>query len=230
MKKIGIVGGLGPESTVSYYKGIHKAFKNSYEKTGFPEIFIDSLNLKEFITLEEKGKWDKIERLIIKSVNGLEKAGADFGAIASNTPHYVFNEVSSKTKLPLISIVQSTLTYAKEKGFKKLGLMGTLFTMEANFYQDAFAKEGIKLYTPDKKERRYIQKKLFSEIEFGVIKKETKEKFVNIIKKMKNRHNIQGVILGCTELPLVIKKKDAGLPLLDIVEIHIKSIVEYCKS
>ncbi len=230
MKKIGIIGGLGPESTISYYKDIHRAFKNSYTKTGFPEIFIDSLNLAEFIYLEEKGRWDKIVEIIAKSANRLKEAGASFGVIASNTPHYAFDKIQSGTKLPLISIVRATLRHAKEKKFKKLGLLGTSFTMEANFYQNTFSKEGIELYTPEKRDREYIKEKLFTEIEFGVIKQETRNGFIEIIERMKNKYKIQGVILGCTELPLIIKKNDVDIALLDTVQIHVKSIVEYCKD
>ena len=230
MKKIGIIGGLGPESTNNYYKGIIKAFENSYNETGYPEIFIDSLNLREFVLYEEKDEWDKITNLLVKSADNLKKAGASFGAIASNTPHYVFNKVQANTKLPLISIVKSARQYAKTNDFEKLGLLGTKFTMKAHFYQDAFLKEGIKLYTPSEEEINYIHKKLFSEIEFGIIKQTTKNEFIRIIEHMKNKYKIEGIILGCTELPLIVKNEDISIPLLDTAQLHIKSIVKYCKE
>jgi len=230
MKKIGIIGGLGPESTIDYYKGIYHAFKESYEETGFPEIVIESLNLKEFTSFAERNEWDKIANFITEACNRLYDSGAQFGAIASNTPHKVFDKIQSKTKLPLISIVEATFEYSKGKNFRRLGLLGTKFTMESQFYQNVFEKANIRLYVPTREEQDYIQEKLLTEIEFSIIKEKTKKKFVNIVKRIKSECEIEGLILGCTELPLIIEERDIGIEYINTTQIHINSIVNYCKE
>lgn len=230
MKKIGVVGGLGPESTVEYYAGIIDAFKQSYSISGFPEIIIDSVNLKDFTKLAELDKWDEIAVKLARIFEQLRSAGADFGIMASNTPHRVFNEISNSTNLPLISIVDVTLKHVKSIGIRKLCLLGTKFTMSSRFYQDTFIKGGIELITPNESEQNYLQEKIFSELQIGLIKQETKQEFLRIIKRIESSENTEGVIMACTELPLILKKEDVSQAYIDPTQIHINSIVELCKE
>jgi aspartate racemase len=230
MKKIGIVGGLGPESTVEYYAKIISAFRESYEITGFPEIIVNSLDLKKFFVLASQNKWNEITLLISGVCEQLHNSGADFGAIASNTPHKVFNEIQAETKLKLISIVEATKQYVEIRKMKKLLLLGTKFTMSSDFYQNSFSGTGVELCLPTAIEQDYIQHKLFSEIELGIILPETKTGFLKIINRISVEQKTEGVILGCTELPLILKPGDIEQEYIDPAEIHIKAIVAECKS
>ena len=230
MKKIGIIGGLGPESTLDYYKGIIDAFKPNYEQTGYPEICIESVDLKTFVGYANNDEWDKVISILAKKSDQLKNMGCDFGVIASNTPHRVFNEIVTKTSLPLISIVETTHEYAVKCGLKKLCLMGTRFTMSSDFYQKVFNQKSIELIVPNKEEQDYIQEKLFSEIEFGIIKDETRQGLLIIYNRISRDDQIEGLILGCTELPLILKPEHVDGAYIDPVALHIEKIVEYCRS
>jgi aspartate racemase len=228
MKKIGIIGGLGPESTSDYYAKIIDAFKDSYETTGFPEIMIYSLNLKKFYNMATQNLWEEIALMLAGISVQLQNSGADFGAIASNTPHKVFDKIQSLTNLKLISIVEVTRQYCIKKNLKKLLLLGTKFTMSSDFYQNSFIKTGIELCVPNMADQEYIQQKLFGEIEFGIILPETKKEFLNIVTRIQREQKIDGLILGCTELPLIIKPQDIDLEYIDAAGIHIAAIIKEC--
>jgi len=230
MKKIGIVGGLGPESTVEYYRGIIEAFKPTYEQIGYPEIGIESVDLHSFIADEQEGAWDKIASMISNRFEILRRGGAELGAIASNTPHKVFDQVRQNTALPLLSIVEATRDHAIQLGVKTLCLLGTKFTLKSDFYQKAFHEADICVVVPNPEEIDYIQEKLFSEVEFGIIKDNTKDRFVSIIDRIAADQNIEEVILGCTELPLLLKPEDISLHYIDTTAIHIAKIVESCRE
>lgn len=230
MKKIGIIGGLGPESTLDYYKGIIDAFKSDYEQTGYPEMCIESVDLKTFVNYAENNQWEYVISGITEKLENLKNCGCDFGVIASNTPHRVFNEIEERTSLPLISIVETTCEYAGKLGTKKLCLMGTRFTMSSDFYQNVFEKKGIELVVPNKEEQDYIQEKLFTEIEFGIIKDDTRESLISINNRILNEHKVEGLILGCTELPLILKPEHISGTYIDPVALHIDKIVKFCTS
>ncbi|MEJ2543599.1 MAG: amino acid racemase [Calditrichaceae bacterium] len=231
MKKIGIIGGLGPESTLDYYKGIIDAFKPDYEQTtGYPEICIESVNLKAFVGYANNDEWDKVISILAEKSDQLKKIGCDFGVIASNTPHRVFSDIIAKTNLPLISIVETTCEYAATLGVKKLCLMGTRFTMSSDFYQKVFREKDIELVVPKEEEQDYIQEKLFSEIEFGIIKNASRQGLLKIYNRILHDDQIEGLILGCTELPLILKTEHISGAYIDPVALHIEKIVEYCRN
>jgi aspartate racemase len=230
MKKIGIVGGLGPESTIDYYRGIIDAFKPAYQTLGFPEIAVESVDLHWFTEQAEGGGWDRIAAMLIDRCEILRRGGADFGAIASNTPHRVFPQVQKGTALPLLSIVEAARDHALRLGVARLCLLGTGFTMQSDFYQKTFQRAGVEVVVPNKEEIAYVQEKIFSEIEFGIIKPETKTAFLGIIRRMEAEQRIQGVILGCTELPMLLKPEDFTLHYIDTTAIHIAAIVDRCAA
>ena len=230
MKKIGIIGGLGPESTIDYYRGIIDAFKPTYRTQGFPEIAVESVDLHWFTEQAEAGLWDSIAAMLIDRFEILRRAGADFGAIASNTPHKVFPRVQQGTALPLLSIVEAVCEHVLGLGAARLCLLGTGFTMNSDFYQRAFQAAGMEVLVPNPEEIEYIQEKIFSEIEFGIIKPETKTGFLEIIRRMEAEHRIEGVILGCTELPMLLKPGDFGLHYIDTTAVHIAAIVDRCTT
>jgi aspartate racemase len=230
MKKIGIVGGLGPESTIDYYRGIMDAFKPTFQTLGFPEIAVESVNLRWFSEQADCGGWDRIAAMLIDRFEILRQGGADFGAIASNTPHKVFPQVQEGTALPLLSIVEATRDHALSLGSARLCLLGTGFTMRSDFYQKTFQNAGVEVVVPNQEEIEYVQEKIFSEIEFGTVKTETKTAFLEIIKRMETEQGIQGVILGCTELPMLLKPEDFNLHYIDTTAIHVAAIVDRCAT
>lgn len=226
MKTIGILGGLGPESTLEYYKEIIKAFQKN--ESGYPEIVLFSANLREFWKILETGQRNALIIWLADKINLLHNAGAEFAVIASNTPHIVFDEVKARTPIPMLSIVEQTCQKAKSMNLKKCGLLGTGFTMQSSFYQECFEKEGIAIVTPDENDQGIINEKIFSELEAGIIKEQTKKLFLKIIKKMIDNESIDSVLLACTELPLILTKDEYGIPFLSTTAIHINSIIEYC--
>lgn len=164
-----------------------------------------------------------------KKLRHWKRAGADFAAITANTPHLLFDELEKETPLPLISIVEATSREAARNKLKKPGLFGTSFTMDASFYPEVLRKNGIEVIMPDQADKEIINQKLFSEIELGIFKDETRKLLISIIQKMVKQQNIDSIILGCTEFPLILKEaKYWGIPVLNTTQIHVKEIVEEC--
>lgn len=228
MKTIGIIGGLGPESTVDYYKSLIRAFRVAGSLAS-PEMIIYSVSLEEVLGLVGAQQWDRLVYLLVAKVKALHRAGADFAVISANTPHIVFDEVQSKSPIPLLSIVTATLNKTKELNLKKVGLLGTKFTMEKNFFSGPFSAHDISVVVPDEVDREYIHDKLMHEIELGVITDATRAGLLAVIERMIEREKIDAVILGCTELPLILDKSEFGIAFLNTTAIHVESIVNYCR-
>jgi aspartate racemase len=228
MKKIGIVGGLGPESTLDYYRGIIDAFRKREAGLSSPEIVIYSANVTELIEMVEAKQWDTMIQWLAEKVNALHLAGAQFAVIGSNTPYIVFDEVKSRSPIPMLSIVEETCLKAESLGLNKFGLMGTKFTMQSDFFQKPFYAKGMSVIIPKDSEIQLIHYKLMSEIELGIITNETRKALLAIVKRMKDEDSIEALILGCTELPMILDKEEYGIPFLNTTAIHIESIVKYC--
>jgi aspartate racemase len=229
MKQIGIIGGLGPESTVDYYKRIIELLRVDGSLAA-PEIIIYSVNLEEVLALVSRQEWNSLIYLLVAKIKALHRAGADFAAISANTPHIVFDEVQAKSPIPLLSIVTATLNKTKELGLKKVGLLGTKFTMEANFFSPPFSAQGISVVVPASGDQDYIHDKLMHEIELGIITDETRKGLLAVIERMIALEKIDAVILGCTELPLILDKSAFAIPFLNTTAIHVESIVNYCRQ
>lgn len=231
MKKIGIVGGLGPEATVDYYQKIIDAFKTEDGDLNYPEIIVYSVNMSEFIGLMKTGRYEQATSYLAEKVENLRRAGADFAALSANTPHQLFDPLKERSAIPLISIVEATCEEAKRKGLKRAGLFGTEFTMKASFFPDVFKKQNIEVVMPGQDDQALINQKLFSEIELGIFKDETRQMLIAIIEKMVREQHIDSLILGCTEFPLILEEDSyAGIPVLNTTRIHVDSIVKYCKT
>ena len=229
MKKIGIIGGLGPEATIDYYKEIINAFKNEKGDLNYPEIIIYSVNMSEFLSLMKEKKYDKVTTLLLEKIEGLKRAGAEFAVLSANTPHLLFDRIKEKCGIPMISIVKAACNESLKRGYKRTGLLGTGFTMEASFFTDIFKNQGIDVITPDKEDRDLINHRLFSEIELGIFKDDTRLMLIGIIEKMVQEQHIDSLILGCTEFPLILKESSyAGIPMLNTTKIHVDAIVKYC--
>lgn len=225
MKKIGIIGGIGPESTLEYYRGIIDAFRNRADGLHSPEILIYSADLAELLAIMEAADLEALAEWLLFRLAALHRAGAEFAVIASNTPHVVFAEVARRSPLPLLSIVEETCGKAESLGLKRPGLMGTRFTMAADFFREPCRARGMSLFLPSPEEQQRIHEKLFSEIEVGIIKDSTRQELLAIVEKMVEREAIDSLILGCTELPLILDRGAFGIPFLNTTAIHVEGIV-----
>ncbi|MCP2605028.1 amino acid racemase [Candidatus Aminicenantes bacterium AH-873-B07] len=230
MKKIGILGGLGPESTIEYYRIIISLCKERGMRHNYPVIIIYSVNFQEVNNLLIEGNLSAYTNKLLEGINFLKKAGADFALIAANTPHLVFEQIKNKSSIYLISIVEETAKVASKLKFQKVGLLGTKFTMEKDFYPNVFSKYGIQISIPDKKERDYIQIKIMNELVDGIMKEETQKKFIEIIENLITKENINGVILGCTEIPLLISQEMVSIPILNTTKIHAEAALNFAIS
>lgn len=231
MKRIGLIGGLGPEATVDYYKEIVNAFKDGGGDLNYPEIIIYSVKMSQFLQLMNEKKYDQVISLLADKLGSLKMAGAEFAAISANTPHMLFDQINERSPLPLISIVDATCKAAIKIGSRRPGLLGTGFTMNGSFFPEVFKRHDIEIIVPEKDDREIINYKLFSEIELGIFKDETRDMLTGIISKMVEKQNIDSVILGCTEFPLILSKENySGIPVLNTTSIHVKEIVDYCKQ
>lgn len=225
MKKIGIIGGIGPESTLDYYRGIIDAFRNRAGGLHSPEILIYSGDLAELLAIMEDADLEALVQWLLFRLRALHRAGADFAVIASNTPHVVFAEVARRSPLPLLSIVEETCRKAASLGLKRPGLLGTKFTMAADFFREPCRARGMRLSLPLPEEQQRIHEMLFSEIELGIIKDSTRQELLAIVEGMVAREAIDSLILGCTELPLILDRDAFGIPFLNTTAIHVEGIV-----
>jgi aspartate racemase len=221
---VGIVGGLGPESTVDYYRRIIQVWRE--QRAGYPHMVIDSLDPDRALDLvanDRRGFLDYISQ----SVATLSRSGVDFITIAANTPHLVFDELAAGSPVPMMSIVEVCAAEAERRGFKKLALLGTRFTMEAPFYPDAFGARGMSVVSPDADDRSWLHARYVGELLIGDFREETRENLIALIERLRDEHHVDALILGGTELPLLLRADTiAGLPALDTTELHVRAIVE----
>ncbi|MBS4220689.1 amino acid racemase [Bacillus sp. FJAT-49711] len=226
MKKLGMIGGLGPESTIDYYQTIITKYQERVgSKEVLPELFINSINMYRVFELIDQSNLEGLADYLVEAVQKLEQVGSDFAIISANTPHIVFEQVQNRVQIPLYSIVEETYEKARELGLAKIGLIGTKFTMEHDFFKTPFTSQGIEIVVPTTSEQQYIHQKIVEELENGIVNQATKQQYLHIIKKMIQREQIQGIILGCTELPMIIKEEDLNIPQLNTTEIHINRIM-----
>jgi aspartate racemase len=227
-KTIGIIGGLGPESTVEYYRMIISGFRNGLKTDQYPNLIINSVNMTQVLDWVEKRDDEALVGLMSVEIGRLADAGAGFAAISSNTPHIVFPEIRKRASIPLISIVEETRKFAKKNGFGRLGLFGTKFTMTGGFYEKEFERHGMKVFAPDEKQREFIHQIYMNELVKGTILQATKAELIRIANAMRVSLKLDGLILGGTELPLILNQGDfPDFGILNTTEIHVKSILEY---
>lgn len=226
MKTVGLIGGIGPEATVDYYRSIVAAYREKKQDGSYPSIVINSIDLKKMLDLIGANELAKVTEYLAVEVARLARAGADFGLLAAGTAHIVFDDVSRQSPIPLLSVVQATSEAARSLGLKKLGLFGTRFTMQGRFYPDVFSRHGIALAVPEAQEQEYIHDKYMRELVKGTFLPETRERFLTIVDRLKEREGIEGLILAGTELPLILRDVgDRGIPFLDTTQIHVKTAV-----
>jgi aspartate racemase len=226
MKTLGMIGGVGPESTIDYYQQIIALYRERNPDGSYPPLIINSVDLSKGRAMVEANDWPGLTKYLVEEFGKLVKAGADFGLIAANTPHIVFDEVVRELPIPLISIVETTCAVAKARGLKTLALFGTRYTMQADFFPKVFSKAGIALVVPETDDQDYIHHKYFDELVLGKFLPETRAGLLAIVDRMKAKIDIDGIILAGTELPLILREPSrSGIPFLDTTKIHCEAAV-----
>lgn len=226
MKKLGLVGGMGPESTIPYYHDIVYGVQKKVGKDFFPNLTIESVNVFEVLQLCKDENYDELVTYLMRAINNLIKSGADFVALSANTPHIVFDRLKMKSSVPLVSIIEATRDEAIRLNMKKIGLLGTIFTMTGEFFKKPFEDSNIEIVVPTEEEMEFVNHKIGAELELGIVKEDTLESFQAIIERMKKENGIEAIILGCTELPLLLNDEVSPVPCLDTMKIHIKTLVD----
>ena len=222
-----MIGGLGPESTIDYYRSIIARYRARTRDHEYPHVIINSLDVDKGIAMLDAGRLDDLADYLAAGVDLLVRAGADFGFIAANTPHLVFDEVQRRSAIPLLSIVRATSNHAKTLGLKKVGLFGTGFTIRASFYPQEFQRAGISLVVPKESELEFIHKKYIGELLKNQFLPQTKTEIMRVAHRMKAEDGVEAIVLAGTELPLLLR--DSGttdVNFLDTTVIHVEAIVD----
>jgi aspartate racemase len=224
MERLGVLGGIGPESTIAYYRAIIAAGRQRGPAGGYPPVLINSIDLQKTLQLVADNALTTLTDYLAGEVDVLAKGGAALGLIAANTPHIVFNEVLERAPIPLVSIVKSTCDAARALRLNRVGLFGTRFTMQGRFYPDVFSRAGIDVVAPGEEEQTYIHDKYMTELVNGVFLRGTRDGLLRIVEMLKDRDRVEAVILAGTELPLILTDSTAsGIPLLDTTQIHVQA-------
>jgi len=221
-RRIGVLGGISHESTARYYGLIHEEYYRRRGDLHYPEVVVFSLDFQRFTDLENRGDREGYVGYIMEGVRALERAGADLVVMAANSPHVVFEKVEEKATVPLISIAEVAADEAERLGLKKLLLLGIRFTMRSDFYQRVCGRRGIEVVTPSEGEQDEINRIIFEELVLGVFRDESRRRILEIV----SGYDVDGVILGCTELPLLIGQGDAEVPLLDTMVLHVEAALD----
>lgn len=225
-KRIGILGGMTPESTITYYQHIVHAWQQRHGDHRYPEIVVYSVSFQQFEDWMEAGEWDAIGNALAEGIGRLAAAGADFAVIATNTMHLLFDRLQAGSPIPLLSIVDATGGAVRRAGLATVGLLGTRFTMEKPFYADGLARQGIATLVPGEEERHDIHRIIMEELSMGVLREVSRARYLEIIASLTAR-GAEGIVLGCTEIPLLITPAHTAVPLFDTAVLHAEEALAY---
>jgi aspartate racemase len=227
MKTIGLIGGMSWESSIEYYRIINETVRARLGGLHSAKSVMYSVDFAEIEALQHQGKWDEATDLMIDAAQRIQRGGADFVIICTNTMHKMADEVQNHIQIPLLHIADATAEKIKAHGLKKIGLLGTRFTMEEDFYRGRLTeKQGLEVIIPTERERDIVHRVIFDELCLGEIKEPSKEQYVRIMDHLV-RDGAEGIILGCTEISLLIQEEDSQIPLFDTTKIHAMAAVEY---
>jgi aspartate racemase len=225
MKSIGLVGGMTPESTIAYYRMIIDLGREHWDDPVHnPVVLIYSIDLAEIVAHQDVGDGEKVVEILSEVLEKLRGAGAELGALTANTPHVFFDRIRTRTKLPLINIVDATMEHARGLGVRRALLLGTRATMEGSMYPEAFSTAGIEIVIPDDEERRFINRSIYTELAVGRVTPEARDTYLRICRRRIDRNDVDAVILGCTEIPLVLTTDDLPVPLIDSARCHAEAL------
>lgn len=223
--KLGLIGGTGPESTIIYYRELTSRYAK--ERPGeFPPIIIESLSVFRVLGYTDKHDYKGLKNYILKGIRNLAAGGATYAALTGITPHIVFDRLQKESPIPLVSMVDTTVEALKKQDLRTVLLLGTYPTMHENFVSDVISNAGIKVVKPEDSDQHTINHKIEDELEYGVVKPETVNYLKNLCEYAQKSSGVDAVILGCTELPLAFKKIDLSIPKIDVMEIHIQSLLQ----
>ncbi len=226
MKKIGLIGGITPESTILYYRILNQLNSNILGKPHSAKIIINSFDFGEISNLQKDGRWDLLDQLMAEAGKNLENAGATCILICANTMHLCIDAVRKVVTIPVIHIAEATSKNILEKKLTKVALLGTKYTMEKDFFIDILTSFGIETIIPEQEERDIIHNVIYNELASGVIHPVSKEKYIQIIEKL-IKNGAEGIILGCTEIPLLVQQEDVSVPVFDTTKIHATAAFEF---
>ena len=226
LKTIGLIGGMSWESTVTYYKIINETVKEKLGGFHSAKCILYSVDFQEIEECQANGNWEKSGEILGEAAYNLEKAGADFIVICTNTMHKVVNQIKEKISIPILHIAEMTAEKILEKGLKNIALLGTKYTMEQDFYKSKLIEKGINVIIPDKNDIEIINEVIYDELCLGTINSDSKKKFLEIVDKLRSK-GAEGIILGCTEIGLLIKNEDTDVPLFDTAIIHAEQAAIY---
>ncbi len=226
MKKIGILGGMSPESTTLYYEHITRSYTAQFGDYGYPEILIYSVNFQKYVDWQHRGQWQDAARAMAEALEKLHGAGADFGLIATNTMHIVFDEVQRAVHMPLLSIIQATADGVHEAGVKTVGLLGTVFTMTEPFFREGLAQSGLNVVVPEPADQQRINEVIYQELCRGTILASSRQFFLDAIHRLRAQ-GAEGIVLGCTEIPLLVEPQHCDLPLFNTSLLHAAKALEF---
>lgn len=227
MERLGVVGGMGPESTIAYYRAIIATARDLRPAAPHLPVLINSIDVQKVLRFVGENSLANLTEYLVAEIELLANGGATLGLLAANTPHIVFDDVRQRSPIPLVSIVDATRDAALDRGLTRLGMFGTRFTMQGHFYPDVFSKAGIDLVQPRDDEQVLIHEKYVGELLNNVFRPETRESLLRIAEVMRDRDHVQGIILAGTDLPLLLSAETAcGLPLLDTTLIHVQAAVK----
>jgi len=229
MKKLGLIGGISWVSTIDYYKAINEGINEKLGGLNFSTCIIYSFNYAEIKKNNDNNDWDSTFKMLSEASEHLKNSGAEAIILCANTMHMIADRIEAKVGLPLIHIATATAIEIKKSNLKKVALLGTKFTMERDFFTSKLNAQNIEAIIPDEEDREFIHYTIFEELGRGLIKAESKQRYISIINKLKEK-GAEGVILGCTEIPLLIKKEDVSIPIFDTALIHSKAAVEFSLS
>jgi aspartate racemase len=228
--RCGIVGGMGPESTLDYYKLIVDLYRGGRD-VSYPELTIDIIDLKPILRSLETGDRRGLADYLLASIDRLARAGCTFAALSSNTSHVVFPEVEADSPIPLVSIVEAAADHATELGLRRPALLATSFTVSAGFYQVVFRRRGMTVVTPSSTEQTYLHTKYMDELVFGIIKDETRSAFVAMANRLVREESADGLILGGTEIPLLLRDaRGIDVPVIDTTKVHATRLVQMMRD
>lgn len=226
MKTAGIIGGIGPESTIDYYRLIISAYRDQKRDGSYPTLVINSIDLKKLLDFMGTNQLAELTTHLLAEIRKLAQAGSDFGLLAANTPHVVFEALRRQSPIPLISIVEVTRKAAQRQRLGRVGLLGSRYTMQGRFYPELFLPAGMTVVVPAPPEQAYIHDAYMNELVNGIFRPETRARFLAIVDRLKSAEKIDGIILGGTELPLLLRDAgDLGIPFLDTTKLHVEEVV-----
>lgn len=225
-RRIGILGGMSPESTAAYYEHITRRYTEQFGDYGYPEILIYSVRFQQFVDWQHAGRWEEAAREMARALEALRRAGADFGLIATNTMHIVFDAVQQAVRMPLLSIIDATAAGVLAAGVRTAGLLGTVFTMREPFFREGLARAGVAVRVPAPADQERMNDVIYRELCRGEIREESRRFFRAVIEGLQ-ADGAEGIVLGCTEIPLLVRPEDSALLLFNTTLLHAERALRF---